>query len=58
MAWRDAYIIADTARTRRKQVRWLDASSDELLEQLRVLNGFDTDLAEDRPASLTGYATC
>jgi transposase len=45
---RDAYIIADTARTRRKQVHWLDASSDELLEQLRVLNGFDTDLAEDQ----------
>jgi transposase len=45
---RDAYIIADTARTRRKQVHWLDSSSDELLEQLRVLNGFDTDLAEDQ----------
>jgi transposase len=45
---RDAYIIADTARTRRKQVHWLDAGSDELLEQLRVLNGFDTDLAEDQ----------
>lgn len=45
---RDAYIIADTARTRRKQVHWLDASSDELLAQLRVLNGFDTDLAEDQ----------
>jgi transposase len=45
---RDAYIIADTARTRRKQVHWLDASSDELLAQLRVLNGFDTDMAEDQ----------
>ncbi len=45
---RDACIIADTARTRRKQVHWLDASSDELLAQLRVLNGFDTDLAEDQ----------
>ncbi len=45
---RDAYILADTARTRRKQVHWLDASSDELLAQLRVLNGFDTDLAEDQ----------
>ena len=45
---RDAYIIADTARTRRKQVHWLDASSDELLAQLRVLNGFDTDLAADQ----------
>jgi hypothetical protein len=41
----DAYILADTARTRRKQVHWLDAGSDELLAQLRVLNGFDTDLA-------------
>lgn len=45
---RDAYIIADTARTRRKQVHWLDAASDELLAQLRVLNGFDTDLAADQ----------
>jgi transposase len=45
---RDAYIIADTARTRRKQVHWLDAASDELLEELRVLNGFDTDLAADQ----------
>jgi transposase len=45
---RDAYILADTARTRRKQVHWLDASSDELLAQLRVLNGFDIDLAADQ----------
>jgi Transposase len=45
---RDALILADTARTRRKQVRWLDASSAKLLAQLRVLNGFDTDLAFDQ----------
>jgi transposase len=45
---RDAYIIADTGRTRRKQVHWLDTASDELLAQLRVLNGFDTDLAADQ----------
>ena len=32
----DAYVIADTARTRRKQVQWLDAGSDELLERLRA----------------------
>ena len=44
---RDAYVLADTARTRRRQVHWLDASSDELLAQLRVLNGFDIDLAAD-----------
>jgi len=47
-ARRNAYIIADTARTRRKQVHWLDASSDKLLAQLRVLNGFHTDLTEDQ----------
>ena len=40
-------MLADTGRTRRKQVHWLDASSDELLAQLRVLNGFDIDLAAD-----------
>jgi transposase len=44
---RDAYVLADTARTRRKQVHWLDASSDELLAQLRVLNGSGIDLAAD-----------
>jgi transposase len=44
---RDAYVLADTGRTRRKQVHWLDARSDELLAQLRVLNGFDIDLAAD-----------
>ena len=45
---RNAYILSDTARTRRKQVHWLDVASDELLAQLRVLNGFDTDLAADQ----------
>ena len=45
---RDASIIADTGRTRRKQVHWLDVGSDELLERLRVLNGFDIDLAADQ----------
>src|SRR6202035_3257997 len=42
---RDAYVLADTGRTRRKQVHWLDAGSDELLGALRVLNGYDIDLA-------------
>ena len=45
---RDAYVLADTARTRRRQVHWLDAGSDELLAKLRVLNGFDIDLAADQ----------
>ena len=45
---RDAYIIADTGRTRRKQVHWLDVGSDDLLERLRVLNGFDIDLGADQ----------
>jgi transposase len=44
---RDAFVIADTARSRRRQVHWLDVGSDELLAQLRVLNGFDVDLAAD-----------
>ena len=42
---RDALIIVNTGRTRRKQVQWLGAASDELLEPLRVVNGFDIDLA-------------
>ena len=45
---RDAYVLADTARTRRRQVHWLDTGSDELLAKLRVLNGFDIDLAADQ----------
>jgi transposase len=44
---RDAYVLADTARTRRRHLHWLDTGSDELLAQLRVLNGFDIDLAAD-----------
>lgn len=44
---RDAFVIADTARLRRRQVHWLDTGTDELLGQLRVLNGFDIDLAAD-----------
>jgi transposase len=44
---RDAFVLADTARMRRHQVQWLDTGSDQLLEQLRVLNGFDVDLAAD-----------
>lgn len=44
---RDAFVIADTARSRRRQVHWLDTGNDELLQQLRVLNGFDIDLAAD-----------
>lgn len=45
---RDAYVLADTGRTRRRQVHWLDAGSDELLASLRVLNGYDIDLAADQ----------
>ena len=43
---RDAYVIADTARTRRDQIHWLSVD-DDLLVQLRVLNGLDVDLAAD-----------
>jgi len=42
----DSYVLADTARTRRKQVQWLDVT-DKVLEQLQILNGFDIDLAAD-----------
>ncbi len=43
----DARVLADTARTRRHQVHWLDVS-DDLLGELRVLNGYDIDLAADQ----------
>ena len=41
---RDAFVIADTARLRRRQVHWLDVGNDELLEQ-RGAHGY----AEPRP---------
>lgn len=44
---RDAFVLADTGRMRRRQVHWLDTASDELLARLRVLNGYDIDLAAD-----------
>lgn len=44
---RDAFVIGDTARTRRNQIHWLSID-DDLLVQLRILNGFDIDLAADR----------
>ena len=34
---RDAFLVADTGRTRRRRVHWLDAGDDELLAPLRVL---------------------
>ena len=55
---RDAFVLADTGRTRRHQVHWLDAGNDELLEQLRVLNGYDTDLAADATRLLQPPAGC
>ncbi len=43
----DARVLADTARVHRRQVHWLDVN-DELLDELRVLNGYDIDLAADQ----------
>ena len=42
---RDAFVLADFGRTRRRQLHWIDTGSDELLGQLRVLGGYDADLA-------------
>jgi transposase len=44
---RDAFIIANTARIHAKQIHWLDLTADAALDELRVLNGFDIDLAGD-----------
>ena len=43
---RDSYVLADTARVHRSRIAWLTAD-DELLERLRVLSGYDDDLAAD-----------
>lgn len=43
---RDAFVIADFARRNIDRLTWLEVS-DELLVELRVLNGRDVDLASD-----------
>ncbi len=44
---RDSFVIADTARIHQARVHWL-ADNDELRDELRVLGGYDDDLAHDR----------
>jgi transposase len=43
---RDSYVLADTARTHARRLHWLEVS-DETLERLRLLGGYDDDLAHD-----------
>ena len=43
---RDSFVIADTARIHQARVHWLQ-TNDELLEELRILGGYDDDLAHD-----------
>jgi transposase len=43
---RDSFVLADTARTHAHRLHWLEPS-EELIEQLRVLAGYDDDLAGD-----------
>ena len=43
---RDSFVLADTARTHARRLHWLEVS-DETLERLRVLGGYDDDLAHD-----------
>jgi transposase len=43
---RDSFVLADTARTHARRLRWLELG-DETLERLRVLGGYDDDLAHD-----------
>lgn len=43
---RDSYVIADTARVHRKRIAWIDVTED-LIGNLRVLCGYDEDLAHD-----------
>lgn len=44
---RDAFVIANTARIHARQIHWLDTTSDTALDELRILNGYDIDLAAD-----------
>jgi transposase len=43
---RDSFVLADTARTHARRLHWLQVG-DETLERLRVLGGYDDDLAHD-----------
>jgi transposase len=43
---RDSYVLADTARTHARRLHWLEVG-DETLERLRLLGGYDDDLAHD-----------
>ncbi|GAA0506544.1 hypothetical protein Ade02nite_95430 [Paractinoplanes deccanensis] len=54
---RDAYVIADAARTLPHTLRRIDAGDDTLAE-LEMLVGYDDDLAGESRASLTGSADC
>jgi hypothetical protein len=54
---RDSFVLADTARTHARRLHWLELG-DETLEQLRVLGGYDDDLAHDVNAPPTGSGTC
>lgn len=44
---RDSFVLADFARTHPGNLRWLEVA-DETLEELRLLSGYDDDLADDR----------
>ncbi len=54
---RDAYVIADAARTLPHTLRRVD-TGDEALAELEVLVGYDDDLAVRPPASATASAAC
>jgi hypothetical protein len=43
---RDRFVLADTARTHAHRLHWLEPS-DERIEELRVLAGYDDDLSGD-----------
>ena len=43
---RDSFVLADTARTHARRLHWLQVG-DQTLERLRVLGGYDDDLAHD-----------
>lgn len=43
---RDSFVLADTARTHARRLHWLELG-DETLERVRVLGGYDDDLAHD-----------
>ncbi|RIK04669.1 MAG: IS110 family transposase [Acidobacteria bacterium] len=54
---RDAYVLAETARLHSSRLTWMDVN-DEKLEEMRVLCGYDQDLANEETRKKNRLRDC